>query len=182
MLNSGLPGSPFLEKTSPVKDGLNELDPTHAIFSALGSFWWRLLVFFICFWLGHYVGLNALTGGEFLRNVWQNGLGALFEKGNLDPIWVPLSWFWTLIAGCSHPIGVLYLFLVGTAFLVVRLSEDHYHYAFFFALLAEPLHTIVVENHSGAGGGFDLAVLIIVLVTYEIVIGGLYWWYLRQLR
>ncbi len=164
-----------------MKDGLNELDQTHAIFSALGSFWWRLLVFFGCFWLGHYVGLNALTGGEFLRNVWQNGLGALFEKGNLDPIWAPLSWFWTLIAGCSHPIGVLYLFLVGTAFLVVRLSEDHYMHAFVFALLAEPLHTIFVE-HSGGTGGFDVAVLIIVLVTYEVVIGGLYWWYLRQLR
>lgn len=166
-----------------MKDGLNELDQTHAIFSALGSFWWRLLVFFLCFWIGHYFGLNALTGGEFLRNVWQNGLSALFDDGNLNPIWVPLSWFWTLIAGCSHPVGVLYLFLVGTAFLVVRLSEDHYLQAFVFALLAEPIHTVLVENHSGGGTSpFDLAVLIIVLVTYETVVGGLYWWYWRQLR
>lgn len=166
-----------------MKDGLNELDQTHAIFSALGSFWWRLLVFFLCFWFGHYVGLNALTGGEFLRNVWQNGLGALFEGGSLNPIWVPLSWFWTLLAGCASPLGLLYLFLVATAFLVVRLSEDHYMHGFIFALLAEPLHTIFLHDHpAGTFYGFDLTVLIVVLVTYEVVIGGLYWWYLRQLR
>ena len=167
-----------------MKDGLNELDQTHAIFAALGSFWWRLLMFFLCFWVGHYVGLNALSGGEFLRNVWQNGIGALFEKGDLNPILVPLSWFWVLIAGCGHPIGVLYLFLVGTTFLVVRLSEDHYMHAFVFALLAEPLHTVFVEGSqsSTASGGFDIAILIIVILTYEAVIGGLYWWYLRQLR
>lgn len=163
-----------------MKDGLNELDQTHAIFSALSSFWWRLLVFFLCFWLGHYIGLNSLTGGEFLRNVWKNGLGAMFEGGNLNPVWIPLHWFWTLIAGCSHPIGVLYLFLVATAFLVVRLSEDHYMHGFVFGLLAEPLHTVFVDGRALAG--FDLTVMVIVLGTYEVVIGGLYWWYLRQLR
>jgi hypothetical protein len=77
---------------------------------------------------------------------------------------------------------VLYLFVLGAVFLVVRLSEDHYMHAFVFALLVEPLHTILVEDHRGGGGGFDLAVLIIVLVTYEAVIGGLYWWHLRQVR
>jgi hypothetical protein len=166
-----------------VKDGLNDLDQTHAVFAALGSFWWRLLVFFLCFWLGHYIGLNAYTGGEFLRSVWQNGPSALFQHGDLNPIVVPLSWFWTLLSGCAHPLGMLYLFVLATAFLIVRLSEDHFMHGFLIGLLVQPLHTVFVEwRDSGALADFDLVVTVIVLVTYEVVIGGLYWWYLRQLR
>lgn len=164
-----------------MKDGLNELDPTYAIFSALGSFWWRLLVFFLCFWLGHYVGQNAYTGGPFLRELWQDGPSALFQQDHLNPIWVPLSWFWTLLSGCASPIGILYLFVVATAFLIVRLSEDHFSHGFAIGLLVQPLDTVLMASpRSGFLGGFDLAVTVIVLVTYEVVIGGLYWWWLRQ--
>jgi hypothetical protein len=166
-----------------VKDGLNELDQTHAIFSALGSFWWRLLIFFVCFWVGNYVGLNALTGGEFLRDVWQNGPGSAFAQSHLNPLMAALSWFGVLILGCVHPLGALYLFVVGTAFLIVRLSEDRYIHGFAIGLLLQPIHTLLVMGNQGSSGGpFDFAVMIVVLVTWELGIGAMYWWCWRQMK
>jgi hypothetical protein len=164
-----------------VKDGLNELDQTHAVFSALTSFWWRLLVFFVCFWIGHYVALNAATGGQFLRAVWQDGPSHAFAESHLNPILAVISWFGVLILGCENPAGALYLFVVGTAFLIVRLSEDYYFHGFAVGLLIQPIHTLLVLGFAG-GAPFDLAVTMIVLVTWEVGIGALYWWWWRQMR
>ena len=92
-----------------------------------------------------------------------------------------MGWFWTLLSGRAHPLGLLYLFLLATAFLIVRLSEDHFIHGFAIGLLAQPIHTVLVQfSDSGTLTGFDFAVTVVVLVTYEVVLGGLYWWYWRQ--
>jgi len=66
--------------------------------------------------------MNAATGGDFLRTMWQDGPTVAFNQSHLNPVYVPLTWFGALLLGCENLLGVAYLFLVGAAFLIVRLS------------------------------------------------------------
>ena len=158
---------------------LHELDQTHAIFSAMSSFWWRVLLFFGFCMFGHYVGVNCAGAGELIRDVWSNGPTAIFHHDNFNPLFVPLSWLWALLAGCENPAGVLQLFVLGVAFLFIWLSEDRFIHGFAIALLAQPVHTLlVVGTHNGRS---DFIIGVIVLVFYEAFAGFAYWWCLRQM-
>jgi len=148
------------------------------IFAAMGSFWRRLVAFFGCCWVGHYVGVNAGTAGPFFRSIWQLGPRAILDQEQFNPILVPLSWFWTVISGCSYPLGLLQLFILATAFLIVRLSEDRYYHGFGIILLTQPIHSFLVEG--GPQNGVDLSVTLVILVTWETGVGALYWWFCRQ--
>ena len=163
-------------------DRLHELDPTSAIFAALGSFWWRLVAFFLCCWLGHYVGINAYTAGEFFRDIWQNGPGAILEQEHLNPILVPLGWFWALLAGCTNPLGLLQFFILAVAFLFVRLSEDRFYHGFGIVLLTQPIHSFFAFPQGHSLDGLDWGFAIVILLTWETAIGGLYWWFCRQME
>ena len=161
---------------------MHEMDSTSAIFEALGSFWWRLAAFFFCVWLGHYVGGNAFSAGEFFRDIWQNGPGVILQQEQLNPVLVPLGWLWTLLSGCSHPAGLLQLLVIAVAFLIVRLSEDRFHLAFAILLLIQPIHTFLVLAHDHDIAGFDLGVGVVILTTWEAGIVGLYWWFWQQME
>ncbi len=173
----------YLTPHALMSDRLHELDPTSAIFSALGSFWWRLLAFFACAWLAHYVGTNAYTAGGFFRDVWQNGPGAILDQERLNPILVPLGWLWALLSGCSNPLGLVQLFILATAFLFVRLSEDRFFHGFGIVLLTQPIHSFCVslQDH-GRLDGLDLGIGLVILLTWETLVGGLYWWCWRQME
>ena len=163
-----------------MSDGMERLDQTHAVFSALSSFWWRVLLFFAFCMFGHYVGVNIASAGRVLRNVWSGGLGYIYSDSDLDPFLVPVSWLWTLLVGCEHPAGLLQLFLLGAAFLFVWLSEDRFVHGFAIALLAQPLHSfLVVGTHESRD---DFIIGLIVLVFYESFAGFAYWWCLRQME
>jgi hypothetical protein len=164
-------------------DRLHELDPTSAIFSALGSFWWRLVAFFGSCWVGHYVGINAYTAGDFFRSIWQRGPRAIFDQEGLNPILVPLSWFWALLSGCAHPLGLLQLLIIATAFLIVRLSEDRFYAGFVLVLMAQPIHSFCVSLQDGGQfDGMDWGVALVILFTWEAAIVGLFWWFWRQME
>lgn len=161
---------------------MHEMDSTSAIFAALGSFWWRLATFFLCAFLGHYVGANAFSAGEFFREIWQNGPGIILQQNQLNPILVPLGWLWTLLSGCSHPAGLLQLLVIAVAFLIVRLSEDRFHAAFAILLFTQPVHTFLVFAQDHGIAGVDLGIGIVLLAIWEAALGGLYWWFWQQME
>ena len=163
-----------------MSDGLEEFDQTHAVFAAMSSFWWRVLLFFALCMFGHFVGENCAGAAQLARDVWSSGPGALFANDHLNPFLVPLSWMWTLLAGCEHPAGLLQLVALATAFLFVWLSEDRFIHGFAIVLLTQPLHTLLVTGtHHGRG---DFIIGLIVLAFYEIFTGFAYWWCLRQME
>jgi hypothetical protein len=85
-----------------------------------------------------------------------------------------------LLTGCENPLGLLQLFVLGTAFLFVWLSEDRFIHGFVIALWAQPLHTfLVVGKHNDRG---DFIIGLIVLGLYEAFVGFVYWWCLRQME
>ncbi len=159
---------------------LHELDQTHAIFAAMSSFWWRVLLFFGFCVFGHYVGANCAGAGKLIRDVWSSGPGAIFSHDDFNPMFAPVSWLWTLLAGCENPVGVLQLFLLGAGFLFVWLSEDRFIHGFAIALLAQPLHTLLVVGRDN--GRSDFIIGLIVLACYEALAGFAYWWSLRQME
>jgi hypothetical protein len=164
-------------------DRLHELDPTSAIFSALGSFWWRLVAFFLCCWLGHYVGINAYSAGEFFRSILLRGPSAIFNQEGLNPILVPLDWFWALLSGCSHPLGLLQLLIIATAFLIVRLCEARFYAGFALVLLAQPIHSFCVSLQDGGGlDAVEWGLALVILFTWEAAVIGLFWWFWRQME
>jgi len=175
-----------------MSDRLHELDQSHAIFSALSSFWWRLPILCGCFWFGHYVGLNATSGGQFLQQLWLDGPAAALGHSSLNPAFVPVSWFGTVLIGCENLWGIAYLFVIATTFLIVRLSEDYYIHGFAIALLGQTAYTVLVKAgildgsiFSGSLSGaqiFDLIVAFLALFTWEVVVGALYWRCLRRMR
>jgi hypothetical protein len=167
-------------------DRLHDFDSTSAIFSAVGSLWKRLVAYFGSCWVAHYVGSNAATAGAFLRGLWQLGPKAILEQEQMNPIYVPLqmnpiyvplSWIGTLLGGCSHPIGLVYLLIVLIAFLMVWMSEDRFPYAIAFLLVAQPIHSFLVDY--GAGNAFDFSVGLVILATWEMGLIGVYWLFFR---
>lgn len=161
-----------------MNDRLHEVDQTRAIFAALGSFWWRMAVFFLLCWLGHFVGQNCASAGEFFENVLSNGPRALFENRDLNPLTVPLSWMWTLLIGCENGYGVLQLAALAVALLFVRLSEDRFIHGFAIASLTQPIDSFLVAVPHSVG---DFTVGLIVLLGWEMFLGFAYWWCLRQM-
>lgn len=161
-----------------MNDGLNELDQTHAVFSAMSSFWWRVLLFFALCMFGHFVGVNCAGAADMARNVWTGGPSALFESDSLNPAFVPVSWMWALLVGCGHPAGLLQLLALAIAFLFVWLSEDRYIHGFAIALMTQPLHSLLVEGHAHSRA--DVIAGLVVLAFFEVGVGAAYWFFLRQ--
>ena len=156
----------------PMSERQHDFDQTHAIFAALGSFWGRILVFFACCFLGHYVGLNSASAAEYFENVWTNGPRAIFDHGDLNPIMVPISWLGTLLVGCRDGWGVIQLFVLGAAVLFVWLSEDRFIHGFAIASLTQPVDSFLVAVPEG---GTAVVVGLVVLVTWEAFVAGVYW-------
>ena len=159
---------------------LHELDQTHAIFAAMSSFWWRILLFFAFCVFGHYVGVNCASAGELIRDVWSSGPSALFSHGDFNPVFAPLHWMWTLLTGCEHPVGVLQLFALGVAILFIWLSEDRFIHGFAIVLITQPLHSFLVTGWDN--GRSDFIIGLIVVGFYEAFAGFAYWWCLRQME
>ncbi len=162
-----------------MNDRQHDFDQTHAIFAAMGSFWWRVLLFFVLCWVGHFVGANCASAGEFFRNVLSNGPKAIFEDSDLNPIWIPLSWFGTLLVGCRDGWGLLQLVALAVAFLFVWLSEDRYIHGLAIAALTQPIDTFLVVGTHSAG---DFVIGLVVLLVWEAFIGFVYWWCLQQME
>ena len=162
-----------------MSDRQQDFDQTHAIFAAMGSFWWRMLVFFgLCF-LGHYVGTNCASAGEFFRDVMARGPSALFQNSDLNPAWVPISWMGTLLVGCRDGFGLIQLVALAVGLLFVWLSEDRYIHGFAIAALSQPIDTFLVE---GTGSTSDFIIGLVVLGVWEAFVGLAYWWCWRQME
>jgi hypothetical protein len=155
-------------------DRLHDFDSTSAIFAAAGSFFWRNVAFFGSACAGHYVGINAGTAGAFFRGLWQLGIKAILDQEQLNPLVIPMSWVGTLLSGCTNVIGLLYLAAVGIAFVMLWLSEDRAPYAIALMLVAQPVHSLLVDE--GPTNSLDWAVAAIIVVTWEIGVGAVYWW------
>lgn len=157
---------------------LDDFDSTSAIFGAAGSLFKRLTAFFLCSWLAHYVGNNAASAGGFLRSLWQLGPKAILEQEQFNPLLVPLGWIGALLLGCTNLAGILYLLFVVFAFCTAWLSEDKFPWCVAIILVLQPIESFLAADAS-SGGIFDLSVGIMIVVTWEIGLGALYWW-MRQ--
>ena len=162
-----------------MSERLNDFDPTHAIFGAMGSFWWRILVFFACCFVGHFVGVNCAGAAEFFNNLWTNGPRAAFDHGGMNPLWVPLTWLGTLLVGCRDGWGLIQLVVLAVAFLFVWLSEDRFIHGFAIAALSQPVDSFLVEGTSNTTA---LVVGLVVLAVWEAFVAGVYWWCLKQME
>ena len=156
---------------------LHEMDPTSAIFAAGGALVKRVLVFFGSCWLSHYVGSNAASAGGFFRSLWQLGPKAILDQPQFNPIMVPAGWLGVLFGGWTHPLGVIYFFIVGICFVTMWLSEDKSPYAIAFLLLAQPIHSFLVDDMPS--NPLDLSLGLVILVTWEIGLVGVYWLFFR---
>ena len=162
-----------------MSDRQHDFDQTHAIFAAMGSFWWRVVLFFVLCWFGHFVGANCASAGEFFRNVWSNGPKAIFADSDLNPIWIPLSWIGTLLVGCRDGFGLLQLVALAVGFLFVWLSDDRYIHGFAIAALTQPIDTFLVTGTHNTG---DFVIGLLVLLVWEAFIGFVWWWCLQQME
>lgn len=156
---------------------LHDFDSTSAIFAAAGSLWKRVMAFFLFSWLAHYVGSNAATAGAFFRSVWQLGPKAILEQELLNPLMVPMGWIGTLLMGCTELIGILYALFILFAFCAAFLSEDKFEWCAALILVLQPIESFIVAH--GSGSLVDFSVGLVIVVTWEIGLGALYWW-LRQ--
>ncbi len=162
-----------------MSDRQDEFDQTHAIFAAMGSFWWRVALFFVLCCFGHYVGLNCASAGDLSRDVLANGPRAIFDNDDLNPVLVPVTWLGTLLVGCRDGWGLLQLVALAVAVLFVWLSEDRYIHGFAIASLTQPIDSFLVAGTDSTG---DFIIGMIVLVGWEMVIGFSYWWCLQQME
>ncbi|MDB6150017.1 MAG: hypothetical protein JWQ44_1465 [Chthoniobacter sp.] len=159
---------------------LHELDSTSAIFSALGSIWWRLLSFFVLLWAGHLLGANCFTAPEFFRDVWANGFAALNGGDATELIYAPLGWLWTVISACERPIFLLWLFTLGGAFLNVWLSEDAYFHGLAIGAIGQPLHTYFAMLAEQNRDGMEIFVGLALIAIWEAAMIAGYMWFCRQ--
>lgn len=162
-----------------MSDRQHEFDQTRAIFSAMGSFWWRVALFFVLCWIGHYAGANAASAAEFLRGIWSGGPQAIFADSDLNPVLVPLSWIGMLLVGCRNGVGLLQLVALAVASLFVWLSEDRYIHGFAIAALTQPIDSFLVAAPGVSG---DFFVGLVILLVWETFIGFTYWWCLQQME
>ena len=162
-----------------MSDRLHDFDLTHAMFAAMGSVWWRILAFFVCCCLGHFVGVNCASAADYFGKVWTNGPQAIFDHSDFELLLVPLAWLGTLIVGCHDGWGVIQLFVLGAALLFVWLSEDRFIHGFGLAALSQPVDSffVAVPNNLTA-----LVVGLAVLLFLEAAVAGLYWWCWKQIE
>jgi hypothetical protein len=159
---------------------LDELDPTSAIFSALCNFWPRIFAFFALLWAGHLVGVNSFTAPEFLEALRIDGFGAFESSKALEIGWAPLSWLWTVVSACANPVFVLWLFILGGAFLNVWLSEEHWMHGLAIAAIGQPIHSFCAHWADQSRTALEAAIGLAVLGIWEALLIGGYWWLWRQ--
>jgi hypothetical protein len=156
----------------------DRFDPTQAMFSAMSSFWWRLVSLFGLCLFGHHIGTNCAEAGEYLERLWSEGPRAILDLHNLDPIRVLFSWVGALYEGLHDGWGFLQLVALAIAFLFVWLSdEDRFVHGFAIVSITQPIESFFVDKPSN-----DIHFLLglVMLIIWVGSVGFLYRWWLKR--